>query len=327
MHTRYWQPRCERPTGLVRPVAIDPTGVEGPTRGGARSSRWRRTSHGWYVPSHVDSDVVEQRILEQSVRLPSGGAVSGWAALRWMGAHFFTGLDNHGGQLPVPVALGGWRDLGRDDRISVSRERFWRHELCLVDGVPCAVPERALFDDVRRDRSLRSGVVRVEMAIAAELVDKSSFTAWLPSRNGWTGVPFVRRVMVYVGGECRSPQEARMRLVWVLDAGFPDPLCNRPVFDLQGHLLGYPDLFDPVAGVIGEYNGLDHLEHDRRRSDAEREERFRDHGLEYFDLVRGDLLDIPRVVRRMQDTRQRAKFLPPDQRRWTLEPPPWWMAA
>jgi hypothetical protein len=170
-------------------------------------------------------------------------------------------------------------------------------------------------------------VVSVEMTIAAGLVDKVAFIDWLPSRNGWTGVPFVRRVMTYVGGECRSPQEARMRLVWVLDAGFPEPLCNRAVFDLRGNLIGVPDLFDPVAGMVGEYNGVDHLELDRRRSDSEREERFRDHGLEYFDLVRGDLLDIPRVVRRMRNTRHRAKFLPPDRRRWTLEPPAWWRAA
>jgi hypothetical protein len=327
MHTRHWQPRCERPTGLVRPVMLDPAGIDGPTRGQARSTAWRTTSRGWHVPADVDSTVVEQRILEQAVRLPSGGAVTAWAALRWMGGHFFTGLDSAGQQLPVPVVLGGWRDLGRDDLISVSRERFWSHELLLEDGVPCAVPARALFDEVRRDRNLRSGIVKVEMAVAAQLVSKEFFAEWLPTRNGWIGVPFVRRVLVYVGGECRSPQEARMRLVWIIDAGFPEPLCNRPVFDLHGTLLGVPDLFDPVAGLVGEYNGLDHIEYDRRRSDAAREERFRDHGLEYFDLVRGDLLDIPRVVRRMQNTRMRAKFLPADQRQWTLDPPAWWNAA
>jgi hypothetical protein len=223
--------------------------------------------------------------------------------------------------------LGGWRDLGRDALIAVSRERFWPHELEVVDGVACALAERALFDEVRRDRSLRSGVVKVEMAVAAGLLTVESFAQWLPSRNGWTGVPFVRRVVMFVGGECRSPQEARMRLVWVIDAGLPEPLCNRPVFDLGGHLLGYPDLFDADAGVVGEYNGADHLERDRRRSDARREERFRDHGLEYFDLVGGDLGDIPAVVRRMHNTRARARFLPPDQRQWTLDPPPWWNAA
>jgi hypothetical protein len=305
-------------------VRLDPEGKSGPTRGQARSTAWRRTSHGWYVPETADPGVVEQRILEQAARLPAGGALTAWAALRWMGGHYFTGVDPEEAPLPVPVVLGGWRDLGRDELIAVSRERFWWHELVVVDGVSCAVAERALFDEMRRGCGLREAVVRLEMAVAAELVRLSAFIEFVATRNGWTGVPFVREAMVLAGGECRSPQEARMRLVWLLDAGLPAPLCNRPLFDLRGNLLGVPDLFDPVAGLVGEYNGADHREPDRRRKDNEREARFRDHGLEYFDLVGGDLPDIAGVVRRMHATRSRAQFLAPDQRRWTLDPPPWW---
>jgi hypothetical protein len=327
MGSRYWQARCSRPEDLVRPVRLDPTGLSGPTRGQARSQAWRPTSRGFRVPADVDSSVVEQRILEQSVRLPAGGALTAWAALRWMGGHYFTGVDFAGPQLPVPVVLGGWRDMGRDDLITVSRERFWWHELVVVDGVACAVPERALFDELRRGRDRREAVVSLEMAVAAELVTLPAFEDFLPSRNGWTGVPFVREVVPLAGGDCRSPQEVRMKLVWTLDAGFPTPVCNRPVFDLDGNLLGFPDLLDPDAGVVGEYDGADHQERDRRRRDNEREARFRDHGLEYFDLVAGDLRDRSRVVRRMATTRARAKFLPAHQRRWTLQPPPWWNAA
>ena len=115
-----------------------------------------------------------------------------------------------------------------------------------------------------------------------------------------------------------------MRLVWVLDAGLPTPLCNVPVFDCAGRLLGVPDLLDPVAGVVGEYNGADHKELDRRRSDNRREAGLRNVGLEYFDLVEGDLADRTHVVRRMQETRDRARFDPPELRRWTLTPPTWW---
>ena len=189
------------------------------------------------------------------------------------------------------------------------------------------LPNRAVFDELRRGRNLREAVVSLEMAVAAGLVTLSSFEEFLPTRNGWTGVPFVREVVLLAGGECRSPQEVRMRMTWTIDAGFPPPLCNRPLFDLRGNLLGYPDLFDPVAGVVGEYNGADHKERDRRRKDNAREARFRDHGLEYFDLVAGDLPDKALVVRRMVSTRARAKFLPADLRQWTLDPPPWWNAA
>ena len=77
--------------------------------------------------------------------------------------------------------------------------------------------------------------------------------------------------------------------------------------------------------MVGEYNGADHKRLDRRRSDNAREERFRAVGLEYFDLVGGDLLDRRDVIRRMHQTRDRARFEEPADRRWTLTPPPWWV--
>ena len=45
--------------------------------------------------------------------------------------------------------------------------------------------------------------------------------------------------------DCRSPQEFRMYLCWRLDAELPMPLLNREVYDLDGRLIGIPDLFDP----------------------------------------------------------------------------------
>lgn len=114
-----------------------------------------------------------------------------------------------------------------------------------------------------------------------------------------------------------------MRLVWTLDAGLPAPLCNEPVFSLEGRLLGHPDLFDPVAGLVGEYDGADHLREDRRSRDRTREERFRDHGLEYVALVRGEMRRTAFVVERLRAAYRRAPFTPEDQRRWTLEQPAW----
>src|ERR1700710_2338086 len=257
MRARHWKPRVDRPKSLVRPVRLDPVGVCGPTRGQVHGKSWRRTSRGWYVPTDVDGSVVEQRILEQSVRLPAGGALTGWAALRWRGAHYFEGTDRRTDlPLPVSVVLGGWRDIGRDHAIEVSRERFWWHELEMVDGVPCAIAERALFDELRRDRDRRSGVVAVEMTVAAGLLTFESFAAFLPSRNGWTGVPFVRTVVDWAGGDTASPPEALMRLVWMHDAGHPEPLCNKPVFDLHGGLLGGPDRFHPGARGVGGGGGF-----------------------------------------------------------------------
>ena len=324
MDEHRWLPRSVRPPGLVRPAPLDPTGRRGPTRGQAAGPRYRQTSAGLYVPAAVDGGVVEQRIVEQASRIRSYGAVTAWAALRWHGAAFFDGSVAAGTRrLPVPIVLGPAR-LRPDPRVALSQEQLAVGELVWIDGVPVTTPERAIFDEVRRRASLREGVVALEMAVAAGLVTLGGFAAYVVTRQAWTGVPLTREVSVLAGGECLSPPEARLRLVWMLDCGLPPPVCNRPVFDLRGNLLGIPDLFDPEAGLVGEYDGAHHKSHLRHRRDVAREERFRNHGLEYFVIVGGDLSDGDTAVRRIHRARARARFLPAPLRGWTLDPPAWW---
>ena len=326
MAAHRWHPQCSRPEGVVRPAPLDPTGRDGPTRGQARGSRWRRTSRGWYVPADVP-DCVEQRILEQAVRLPSCGAITAWASLRWRGATFFDGRGRDGRDLPVPLVLGGWADLGRDELIVVSRERFWPSQIEEVAGVPCACAERSVFDEMRLVGGRRSGVVVTEMAIAARLTTLDRMWAYVSGCNGWTGVPMVRKSLLLVSEDSKSPPETLMRLNWELDAGFPRPLCNKPVFDLAGNLLGYPDLFDPVAGVVGEYDGALHLEGSQRARDVRREAMFRAHGLEYVTMLAGDLAHLDAFLDRLTAAHRRARRVAETRRSWTVEPPPWWQPS
>jgi hypothetical protein len=123
-----------------------------------------------------------------------------------------------------------------------------------------------------------------------------------------------------------SPREtSHLRLVWMLDAGFATPLCNVPVFDLTGRNIGTPDILDVEAGVVGEYDGSVHLLGPQRARDVRREEAFRSVGLEYFTVLASDARDRTADVRRMQATRQRARFTAPASRAWTTDKPPWWV--
>jgi hypothetical protein len=183
--------------------------------------------------------------------------------------------------------------------------------------------QRAVFDVMRRT-TLRQAVVAMDMSAAGRLISVFLMTLYVANRPAWTGVPLVRRALALASNDSRSPMETLMRLVWVLDASLEPPVCNQPIFSRDGLLLGYPDLLDVRSGTIGEYDGAVHKEADRHRKDVEREQRFRDHGLEYFTVVGGDLLDRPKVVRRMHSTRARALFLPEEERAWTLTAPPWW---
>jgi hypothetical protein len=322
MDYRRWSPRCERPDDLVRPIRVDPKGVDGPTPNQARGPRWRQTSPGLFVPSTVDASRVEQRIFEQGHRIRTQGAVGSWAALRWYGAAYFEGTDHDGDLLPVPLLQSG-RRLRSETRAVVEQSQLSQSERVQVADMWVTTVQRALFD-VMRAATLREAVVAMDMTAAARLISVSLMTQYVAHRPAWSGVPLVRKALALSTNDSRSPMETRMRLVWILDALLAPPRCNVPVFSLGGTLLGYPDVLDVESGTIGEYDGADHKEGERHRLDVEREQRYRDHGLEYFTVVGGDIRDRRKVAERMHSTRARAKFLPEDQRRWTLEPPAWW---
>jgi hypothetical protein len=97
------------------------------------------------------------------------------------------------------------------------------------------------------------------------------------------------------------------------------------VFDLSGNHIGTPDLLDPVAGVVVEYDGAMHLKGARRARDVRREEAFRQVGLECLTVLAGDSSNRPLLAGRMIAARERALWIPEDARRWTIQPPPWWI--
>lgn len=273
------------------------------------------------MPAHVDEGAIEQRILEQGHRIQMHGAVTAWAGLRWRGATFFGTEQDQ--RLPVPIVVGHGL-LRPDPRIAVSWEQVAPRERELVDGIWVTAPERSLFDEIRRHRRLRQAVVDIEMAIAAGLVTADGFREYVATRNAWTGVGFAREASAFAGLGCRSPQEVRMVLAWMWDAELPRPVCNQPVFDLQGRLIAIPDLLDVDAECGGEYQGADHKDPDRHRDDVARLDRLRAVGIEMFEVVGGDLTDIDLVTKRMHAARGRARWRPPAERPWTLEKPDWW---
>ena len=242
-----WNPRCERPDGLVVPVPIDPAGRSGPTKGQARGPGWRQTSAGLYVPSDVDGSLVEQRILEQGRRLRRGGAVTGWAALRWRGAAYFTGEKSDGSRLPVPLVLGR-QPVRPDPRVELDLSTIPPTELTINGDLRVATVQRALFDVMRREPAPRMAVVAMDMVAAARLMSVDLMRVYILNKFAWTGVPRVRRALGLASNDSRSPMETLLRLVWILDATLPEPRCNVPVFSVDGQLLGYPDLFDEEVG-------------------------------------------------------------------------------
>ncbi len=314
---------------LVAPVRTDATAREGPSEAQARGPHWRRSSTGLYVPAEVDACLVEQRIVEAAGLIPrGGGAVTGWAALRWLGGRWFDGSTP--GEQFLPVELAMWSDIRQQNGVAVCEERIDPREVIEVDGLPVTIPVRSVCFAMRYADNVRDAVRIFDMAAYNDLVSLAELEAYagLAPRtglSGWTGIPQCRKALALGDENSWSPQEVAMRLIWMLDAELPRPHTNIPIFDRRGNLIGTPDLFDEEAGVAGEYDGPHHLNRGQRASDVRREEAFRNVGLESLTMVAGDSANRGEMASRMIATRQRARWLPESQRAWTLQPPPWWV--
>lgn len=302
--------RAASPRHLVEPVPVDPAGIAGPTAGQARGPFWRRTSRGLYVPISVTREVVEQRILEESRRLPESGAVSGWAALRLHGVAYSDGLDRRRRELPVSLVVPPGTPIRRHPGILVHRERLDRGEVTVVLGVPCTRPSRAAFDAARRAVDLREAVVVLDMALAAGVIAVGSFRDYLRTRSGWPGVRQASRALELADARSMSPMETRLRLIWRIDARLPAPLSNWPVADAAGVFIGRPDLLSEELAVVGEFDGAEHRSRGRHRDDVQRDEMFRRAGLEPFRVVGADLDDVLLVVDRIRAAVRRAGSSP-----------------
>jgi hypothetical protein len=313
--------------GVVAPVRVDPDGVAGPTRREARSRMWRRSSPESYVPADVSTALPEQRIVEAAQLIPGYGGVTGWAALCWMGGRWFRGDDlwRDGAPTLRDVTVATMLHARSQPGVFVSEERLNAREIFMYDGLPLTIPARSVCFEARYAPDLHAAVRVFDMAAYDDLVSLEECAAYLPHLNGWTGVPQCRAALALAEENAWSPREVDMRMVWRPEPDRPRLLCNVPVFDLHGQLIGTPDLLDPVAGVVGEYDGAHHLAGPQRAKDVRREADLRRAGLEYVTMLAADSPDPHHFEWRLRDCYRRAERRTADQRRWTLERPSWWI--
>lgn len=313
------EPFHERRPGLVAPVRADATGATGPPRGEARGPRWRTTSHGLVVPADVERSPA-QRIVEAAAVLRPGEAVTGWAALHWLGARWFEGVTTGGELRNVPLVAT--RHLTVQDGYSVSQEFLRPWEVMVVDGLPVTVPVRSVVFEMRYAAWLGAAVEALDMACFSDLISLTEVAAYLSALGPVTGIPRARDALAEGDENAWSPREVMMRRVWI-QAGLDRPLCNAPIFTLDGRHVGTPDLFDPRSGLAGDYDGWLHLAGEQRARDVRREGDFRELGLEYVTMVAADGGNPAHFTGRLLSAHARAvaRTTP---RRWTVDPPAWW---
>jgi hypothetical protein len=310
--------------GVVLPCRVDPTGRTGPTPGQARGPRWRRVAPGWYVPSGIDGGVLDQRVVESLAGLPADAAVTGWASLGWRGGRWSGGLAADGRtRLDVPIAL---TTRGTRPRPGVELTEDWLFEadVEVVDGLPVTRVERAIAFEACRAASVVAAARVIDMACADDLTDLARLTRYAGGLVSRPGVCTFRDALDLADENAWSPQEVGMRILWI-ERHPVRLLTNRPLFDAAGRHLLTPDLIDPVAGVVGEYNGAIHLDDRHRRVDLERDSLCRDLGLEVVTMMSSRHDDVSRFERRLDAAYRRAGERSDRPRGWTLEQPGWWV--
>lgn len=314
----HWDPVAPTVTGLVRPVRLDPAGVDGPTKGQAEGPYWERSSHGWHVPSTAPRELVEQRILEASVLLPEHGAVTAWAACRLLGAAYFDGVTADGDVLPVPLAIGPHRSLGASrvavptNNVLLTRDRTTAYD------VPVAVAARALYDAVRLAPSLVDAVRAIDMMAAADLCSLQMLDEYAEEQP--QDARRVRAALALASEHAWSPIEVDLRLACHLRVGLSDLVPNADIFDSDGRQVATVDLLDVPAGAAYEADG-DH--HGRRRGpDQRRTDILVALGLELARFTGREARRPGLVEARVRATRERSRFEPHADRRWYHRPQP-----
>jgi hypothetical protein len=198
--------------------------------------------------------------LEAAALLPPDGAIGGWASAYWRGVRLLDGgtLGPATSLEPILLILGPNSKIRPRLHNQLARERLQASDVESYLGLRRTGDLRTAFDGARRAPNLYNAVTFIDMMLTTGLVTKDRLRRYWSDHAGWRGVPQARRALSLAEPGSRSPPETTLRLLWVAEAGFPTPLVNPPVFSLDGRLLGYPDLLDPEAAVVLEYDGDDH---------------------------------------------------------------------
>lgn len=310
-----WDPVAPR-VRVVHPRALG----DDLTPGRARGPGWVQTGSGLYVPRDVDRSLTQQRVVEWAARMPSYAAVTGWAACLLHGAAFLDGRTVDGAtELPVGIVVGTRGSMRRHRGVSVSFESLPEWHVVRRYGVRVVVPERAVFDEMRRQPE-REALVVLECALAGRITSLSRMVAFAGAHRSARRSPVVAWALARARGGVRSPMEVRVRTVAEEDAGWSRLLVNRVVLRSDGGRIGEVDLIDPEVEAVIEVDGADHREADRQAWDITKEEALRQVGLEVARATGRQAMDHVVLGSRLIAVRERAQARPAGQRRWRLAP-------
>jgi hypothetical protein len=203
--------------------------------------------------SPIYPNVYQSAFSEPSLRTRTQGAwlwsgqratVAGLAAAALLGSQW---IDDD-----APVELI-WRNSHPPDGLIVRNERLHDDELTWRARLPVTTPERTAFD-LGRHLLRDEAIAKLDALMYATSFAVEDVLLLAKRYPGARGLRSLRRALPLVDGGAASPQETRLRLLFI-DAGFPRPTTQIPVVENNGRLLRMLDMGWEHFMVAAEYDG------------------------------------------------------------------------
>lgn len=189
------------------------------------------------------------------------GVVAGQSAAALHGAKW---VDD---DAPAQVLHANRRPPRSDDdgvrqAVECWSDGYLADEVQYIHGVATTTPARTALDLACR-LPIAAAVAAIDALARATGVDTAAVEALTRRYSGRRSIRRARIVLGLVDSGAESPQETRLRLLFVR-AGFPPPQTQIPVRDEHGRVVAVLDMGWPDVMVAADYEG-DHHRTSRRR--------------------------------------------------------------
>ncbi|CAA0128320.1 Uncharacterised protein [Mycolicibacterium vanbaalenii] len=230
-----------------------------------------------YVPKSVEPTLAHRT---EGAWLWSGrrGVITGRAAAAAHGSKWIAV------EAPVEILHANNRPPGG---IVTRRERIAAGEITWINGMAVATPARTGLD-LGRHLPRGQAVAHLDALAAASGVTAAAILELTHRYRGTNGVRLCRKSVDLMDAGAQSPKETWLRLVLV-DAGFPRPETQIPLFDEFGHAFAYLDMGWRDLKIAVEYDGEQHrTDTVQYRWDARRLRRIMAAGWMHIRVIAGD---------------------------------------
>lgn len=279
---------------------------------------WRPVRRGVRLWHGLDPTEPDVRAVVAAAEPHGYVAVGGWAALFRAGVTCLDGRTGAGAErlLPLLLHVGPSGRSRRTPLLDVDRGAVPPCHVVELAGLRVTSPAFSCVAIARR-YGLEEGLVAADAAVAARLTTPADLRRLASGPRGARGIRAARLMAELVDGRSASPQESRLRYVWIVEAGLPQPQVNVTVVDAGGGFVARPDLLDPEAAAVAEYDGAQHRALAQHTADNAREEALERLGLVVARATAYDLFrDRAGLVRRLHAAHRSGQALDTGPRRW-----------